>query len=135
MLILAIDPGKDKCGLAILKSDGAIKRRGIFPTASLHETMSKFNEEEAFAVIVIGNGTTSEDIQKTVKEQFPNCELHVIDEKGSTLAGRELWLDEGEHSALVAYLPRFLRRLFAPPALDDFAAIVLGRRHLEKRST
>ena len=135
MLILAIDPGRDKCGLAILKSDGSIKKRGIYPTVSLHETISKLNEEEALAVVVIGDGTTSEDIQKTVKEQLPSCEIHVIDEKGSTLAGRELWIDEGDHSTLEALLPRFLRKLFAPEALDDFAAVVLGRRHLEKRST
>ena len=135
MLILAIDPGKDKCGLAILQADGATKKRGIYPTASLHETISKFNEEEALAVVVIGDGTKSEDIQKIVKEQLPDCDIHVVDEKGSTLAGRELWLDEGIHSPLVAILPKFLRRLFAPDALDDFAAVVLGRRHLAKRST
>ena len=135
MLILAIDPGRDKCGIALLGKDGAIKKREIISTASLHERITKILEEAKLEAVVLGDGTTSDEVQKLIEELMPQCELHVVDEKGSTLAGRELWLDEGEHSTIVALLPRFIRKLFAPAALDDFAAVVLGRRHLDERST
>ena len=84
---------------------------------------------------MIGDGTTSEEIKKVVGQELSESKIEIIDEKGSTLAGRELWVTEGDHSTLLALMPSFLRRLFAPAALDDFAAVVLGRRYLEKSST
>jgi hypothetical protein len=54
--------------------------------------------------------------------------VHSVDEKNSTLEARPLYWQEYPRRGLLRLLPI---SLLAPPvAIDDFAAVVLGRRFL-----
>lgn len=57
----------------------------------------------------------------------------AVDERGTTLEGRDLWEACEGRRGWRRLLPRFLRLLAAPSVLDDWAAVALGRRWLRSR--
>ena len=44
MFFLGIDPGRDKCGVALLGSDGEIKFEEVVPTDELEATIIRLSE-------------------------------------------------------------------------------------------
>ena len=40
---MAVDPGRDKCGIAVLDNTGAIKFQQVIETSNLNLTLSELN--------------------------------------------------------------------------------------------
>ncbi|HEX8833666.1 MAG TPA: hypothetical protein VF719_05670, partial [Abditibacteriaceae bacterium] len=87
--VLAIDPGRDKCGFAIVRGDGEVLDRHIVARAEAVEYASSFSKKYTLTAIVIGDSTSS----KGLWEELKNAGLIVetINEKNSTFEARELY--------------------------------------------
>lgn len=126
--ILAIDPGREKCGVAAIEADGALLWCEIWPR---DELQTRLQVLAAPGIVVIGNATASREIVALLGEIWPQIEAQIIDERGSTLQAR----DEYWH----AHPPRGWRRLVPlslqtpPRPIDDYAALVIARRWVEER--
>ena len=135
--VLAIDPGKDKCGLAVLHCEGfdeqrvldAVIERRIAARDDVIEAIRHLLRQFPDSQIVIGHATTSGDLREELQREWPQLAIETVDETGSTLEARDLYWQ--------ANPPRGWRRLVPlssqvpPKPVDDFAAVVLAARYLK----
>lgn len=125
-VVLAIDPGRDKCGVAVAGAAGEVLQQLICARREVVDTITPLLAHHSISVIVLGHATTSRALQKELQQCLPQIKLKTVDETGSTLRARDLYWR--------AHPPRGWRRLLPlslqtpPRAIDDFAAVVLAQR-------
>jgi RNase H-fold protein (predicted Holliday junction resolvase) len=131
MSIAALDPGRDKCGFAVLDEDGRVLSQRVIQTQNLIAEITTAKATYGFSRLVMGNGTTSKEARQRLSE-VPALEILVRDEYRTTeMAKGEYWK---------ANPPKGWRRLLpvtmqVPPVpVDDFVAVILGRRYLKESS-
>ena len=123
--VLAIDPGRDKCGIAVLSPQGDILLHEIVPTGALETRVSELAAEYA-PRIIMGDGTTSAATKARIEAQVGAVTL--VDEYRTTEEGRRLYWAENPPRGWRRLLPRGLLTPTVP--VDDFAAVALARRFL-----
>lgn len=127
--ILGLDPGRDKCGVAVMIRQEVIYHQ-IIDSSKAIVTIQQLAETHAIELIVIGNGTTSQDWQTSIKSELNTVPVVAIDEKNSTLEARDRYW--------VIYPPQGLQRLIPqglrvpPRPVDDIVAILLIERYLSQ---
>lgn len=129
MIIAALDPGRDKCGFAVLSDSGEVLCQRVIATENLMTEVNAAKADYGFSRLLIGNGTTSKEAQGKLA-QIANLEVIVRDEYRTTeLAKQEYWQ---------VHPPKGWRRLIpvtmqVPPVpVDDFVAVILARRYLQE---
>lgn len=126
--VLAIDPGRDKCGVAVLVPDGRVLVQRVVPTVELDAAVGTLIQSYA-PTVIMGNGTTSAAAKARVEALGRTVTL--VDEYRTTDAAKVAYWE--------AHPPRGWRRLvprgmLVPPVpVDDFVAVILAQRFLEKR--
>jgi RNase H-fold protein (predicted Holliday junction resolvase) len=128
-VILAIDPGQEKCGLALLEQTGSCIWHRIVSRVELPSEIERILRDETIDRAVVGSGTTSRSLVSWLAEVFGADRVSVIDEKNSTFEARTLYFDLNPPRGFARFLPRGL--LSPPGPIDDYAAIILGRRYLK----
>ena len=123
--VLAIDPGRDKCGIAVLSPQGDILLHEIVPTGALETRVSELAAEYA-PRIIMGDGTTSAATKARIEVQVGAVTL--VDEYRTTEEGRRLYWAENPPRGWRRLVPRGLLTPTVP--VDDFAAVALARRFL-----
>ena len=125
-MIMGVDPGRDKCGVAVLNSAGKIKFSEVIPTENFETAIQKLAAQFEIEMVVLGNGTTHVEAEKKIRAI--NLPVTVIDEKYTTEeARREYWVQNP---------PRGWRRLLpvsmqVPPVpVDNIVAEILAKRYL-----
>ena len=130
MYILAVDPGREKCGLAVMRHDGKIFYQEVVETARLSIKVSRLVREYEAEALAIGDGTTSAAAQAAIKEAVPELKLAVLDEYRTT--------DEAKLRYWQKNHPRGWRRLLPttmqspPEPVDDYVAVILAERYFKK---
>jgi RNase H-fold protein (predicted Holliday junction resolvase) len=128
--IIAIDPGREKCGLAVVDAAGGLLGKSVVPTALVAGALAQHLEEHAASRVIVGDGTGSRDLRATVAERLPNLALDTVPEEHTTERALELWRDVEPPQGWRRLLPRSLR--FPRRPIDDFAAWILARDYLER---
>ena len=123
--VLAIDPGRDKCGIAVLSPQGDILLHEIVPTGALETRVSELAAEYA-PRIIMGDGTTSAATKARIEAQVGAVTL--VDEYRTTEEGRRLYWAENPPRGWRRLVPRGLLTPTVP--VDNFAAVALARRFL-----
>lgn len=133
MRILAIDPGKDKNGIALYDIQAkAVVLYQIVPSCEFASWLSRFIQEYPFEQVIVGDGTHSQTILEQVRVIAPQCMLAVVDEAYSTWEARQLYFELYPPRGLKRFLPRSLQTPARP--IDDLVAIVLLKRYLGELS-
>ena len=89
-MFMGIDPGRDKCGVAVLNSEGEIKFQSVVPTEELAGVIKNLTAEFEIKSVILGDGTTHKAAARKVSEAGLNFQL--VDEKHTTEeARREYW--------------------------------------------
>ncbi len=128
--IIAVDPGKDKCGMAVLGADGVVGWQGIIPTAELTAKATALSVEYGVKVIVMGNGTTSKRACAEITAALPDIAVDFVDEFKTTELARRDYFAAHPPKGWRRLLPRGLQ--VPPVPVDDYAAVRLGRKYLAK---
>ncbi len=128
-MILAVDPGSQKCGLAILDSSSKVLEKAICATANVAENVSALAIKYKVDAIVIGRGTNSKKIHDEVAKNNPHKKILFTKESHSTLEARKIYWHDNPPKGLLKLIPTSL--LFPPVPIDDYAAVVLGERYLK----
>ncbi len=126
-MFLGIDPGKSKCGLAVMGIDRKLWLQEIVPS---HATIGRIGEilrQYPVSIIVLGNGTTSQTWQEQLKKQ---ARVVVVDEKFSTLEARQRYWELHPPKGITKLIPPQFRIL--PRDLDDIVALILIERYLKQ---
>lgn len=120
MLIASFDPGK-YLGYALVDSNGELLQHGILELSQLH----RFEIPEE-AKIIVGNGTGSYAVADILARR--NLKVERVDERGTTLEGRELYFREHPPRPPWRWLPRGL--WWPAGSIDDYAAYAIALRFL-----
>ena len=90
--LAAVDPGRVKCGFAVLDAEGAVLFQKVIETLNLVREINDKYLRYAFTTLVLGNGTTSENARKRIEKALPNLRVMLVDEYRTTdMARRAYW--------------------------------------------
>lgn len=129
--IAAVDPGRDKCGIAVLDGQGGIIFHRTIATEKLEEAVREIWQREKPERLVIGDGTTSRQAIARLKKILPELTVETVDEYRTTDEAKLLYWSLNPPAGLKKLLP--VTMLTPPEPVDDLAAVVLGRRFLGRK--
>lgn len=127
--IIAIDPGRVKCGIAVLDATG-IRHRAIVEAGQLPATLASLVAEFQTQQVVVGSGTRAIESANLIKSEVPGVVVYLEDELYSTLEARRRYFQENPPRGWRRLLPLSLQ--VPPKPYDDFAAVIVGERFLAK---
>ena len=126
--ILAIDPGREKTGIAILKNSDVLEHK-IINSEELVQIIKSLLEKYIIKTIVMGNGTSSKKKYDLLKQEFIDGDIVLINEYRTTDEARKLYFQENPPKGWKKLIP--LGMQVPPVPVDDYAAIVIGRKYLK----
>ena len=130
--VLAIDPGTSKCGLALVRRTAQGNVVLIWHDVAATELVrSKLHEAYAaspFELVIIGDGTNSQNVVRDIREHLPSMATLIIDETGTSVQARERYWEYHPRTGWRRFLPATLQ--VPPGPVDAFAAMVLAERVL-----
>ena len=132
MIVAAIDPGREKCGVAVVAEDGNVLEQSVVATERLADEMASRVRRFSPEMILLGNGTTSKAAEAAVHEALPDMPVKIVDEYRTT--------DDAKRAYWKAHPPTGWRRFIptgmqVPPVpVDDFVAVILAQRYLSSRT-
>jgi RNase H-fold protein (predicted Holliday junction resolvase) len=129
--VLAIDPGRAKCGVAVVQQDGQALYRGIVAMESFAETITALIAAYHPQALVCGNGTGSKPILQILRVAAPALPLELVDETRTSERARARFVHENKPPLLQRLLPRSLRSPWLP--YDDYVAVLLAERYWQSR--
>jgi len=124
--VLAIDPGREKCGIAVVSSDDGVLAREIATTDGLSDCVAHLVSEYTPEVILIGSGTGSRAIASSLKDIAVRIE--IIDERLTTQKARQRYFKENPRKGWRRLIPIGL--LTPPQPYDDYAAVIMAEMFL-----
>ena len=127
-VIVSVDPGREKCGIAVVDSSGNILKRKVVTTSSVIDNLLELTEKYSADKILIGSGTNSKTIKKRIIDSIPNIPIDIVDETHSTEIARKVYFKEYPPKGIFKIIPIGLQ--IPPVPYDDFAAVVLAKKYL-----
>jgi len=128
--ILAVDPGTRKVGYAVLAHDGTVLAQGIAPNEGLAARFAGLAAEHLLAAVALGQGTNVRPVRLALEGL--GLPIALVDERETTLRARELFFADHPPRGWRRLIPRSLQ--LPPRPIDDYAAILIGRRYLDSGS-
>lgn len=125
-LVLAVDPGSEKCGVALVSEAGGVAYRSIVPTTGLIESIRTLVLQYRPVHLVCGAGTGSKAILRALGAAGIETPITPVDESYTSEAARRRYVEENPPRGLYRLLPRSLRTPSAP--YDDYVAVILAER-------
>jgi len=103
--LISIDPGKYKCGLVLAEiSEKKVYKAIILKSNLLEDYLMNLNTVEDISKIIIGNGTTSNEIRK--KLDFFKKEIIFFEEKNTTFRAKARYFELFPIRGLKSLIPR-----------------------------
>lgn len=131
-IVLAIDPGTAKCGMALALRDANGKLhvpwRAVSPLENFVARIHEAHDVEPFSLIIVGSGTHSKPVVAAIRAEFPSMGILVVDEKDTSLQARERYWEHNPRRGWRRFLPSTLQT--PPEPVDDFVALILAERVL-----
>lgn len=129
--ILGFDPGRDKCGLALVQRDGQPRHRQVVPSASVLQIVHQWAQLHGLTQVILGDQTSSRHWHDQLQQALPQCSITLIDERNSSLEARQRYWDYHPPRGWNWLLPKGLRT--PPTPYDDIVAQILVERYLEQQ--
>jgi len=124
--VLAIDPGRAKCGLAVVSRDEGVLARTIVGLADLADTARLLAARFEPQAVVVGGGTGAAVVTAAI------CSLpipvHVVDERLTTRNARARYFHDNPPRGWRRLVPKGL--LVPAEPYDDYAAVLLAEQFL-----
>ena len=130
--VIAIDPGKFKCGLVLAEiSEKKVYKAIIIKSELLENYLRNINTSESISKIIIGNGTTSKGIRE--KLYFLNKEIVTFEEKNTTFRAKARYFQLFPIRGLYYLMPREV--LLLNKNLDAISALIILEDYLKMKFT
>ena len=130
-MILGFDPGRDKCGLAVVGRERQLLYHQVVQSQDAIATIQQLCQQFVIETIVMGDQTTAKSWkQKIVGELGTSIPIVLVDERYSSLEARDRYWQMYPPKGIELLIPKGLRQ--PPRPVDDIVAILLIERYLEK---
>ncbi|MFM7613581.1 MAG: Holliday junction resolvase RuvX [Synechococcales cyanobacterium] len=127
--IIGFDPGRDKCGLAVMDTNRHLYYHQVHITFSIISMIQELLDQFRFTLMVMGNQTTSHYWQQRLRTELSQLPpIVLVDERFTTLAARDRYWQMYPPKNWERLIPAGLRLI--PRPVDDIAAIILIERYL-----
>lgn len=126
--VLAVDPGRCKCGVAVVRNSDNIEvlHRAVVSTEQISDILIDLCARYSPEAILIGNGTTA----SFVKEMADRLDrlVELVDERLTSVEARKRYFRENPPKGLRKFIPTSLQTPNVP--IDDYVAVILAERYL-----
>ena len=127
-MILGFDPGRDKCGIALMNQKREILYHQVVTSAQAVATLNSLVGHYHPQLIVMGDGTTAKTWKQELETQLTSSiSLVMVDERNSTLQARARYWKMYPAKGLTRLIPQGMR--IPPRPVDDIVAILLIERY------
>lgn len=134
--VIAVDPGSEKTGIAIVTEEEGAVAIAITPSDRLEESivhwLETYGDAYEMKSIVLGDGTHHKEFLPLLQElgELWHLPITVVDERFSTREGRLLYFEINPLKGIKKWLPL---SFFEPPGpVDDYTAWVIGKRYWQR---
>jgi RNase H-fold protein (predicted Holliday junction resolvase) len=125
---LGIDPGRQKCGLALITGTKRTVLLNVCVLKDLAASVSRIVEISPGLVFLLGDGTGHRGVRSVLEEGFPGVPLKLVDELKTSEEARELFFRDNPPRGLKRLVPRGL--LTTGEMIDAYAAKAIVFRYL-----
>ncbi len=130
-VILGFDPGKDKCGVAVMGLDRQLQYHEVVSSSSVIAAMDDLYQKYPISLLVMGNQTTSKRWKQQIQEKLSSSvNIILVDERYTSLEARDRYWLMYPPKGLNKLLPKGMRT--PPRPIDDIVAILLIERYLNR---
>ncbi|WP_414752789.1 pre-16S rRNA-processing nuclease YqgF [Anabaena sp. CCY 9910] len=130
-VILGFDPGKDKCGLAVMGLDRQLYYHQVVAAADAIAIINTLRQQFPISMLVMGNQTTAKRWKQQLQQELAEAlNIVLVDERYSTLEARDRYWQMYPPQGLIKLLPHGMRQ--PPRPIDDIVAILLIERYLSR---
>lgn len=129
-VILGFDPGRQKCGLAIMGLDRSLYYHRVIQAESAVATIQDLRQQFPVSMVVMGNQTSASEWKQRLTENTDPPRVVLVDERYSTLEARDRYWQMYPPRGVLRLLPKGMRT--PPRPIDDIVAILLIERYLER---
>ncbi len=124
--VIGVDPGTDKCGIAVVAGDGSLLFQQSLPLAEVQQRVGELIQRYPGAEVIVGRGTGRKGVLEALRRL--GIRPRLVDELASTLEARRVYWQHNPPRGWRRLLPRGM--LLPPEPIDGWAAYVLARRYL-----
>ena len=132
--VLAVDPGRDKCGVAVVEREGMVLHKKVVLRSRLADAVSALVNQYPVAKIIVGNGTTSKEVMALLGNfmiQGRKLSVVKVDEYRSTDEARAYYWVENPPQGWKKLIPVSMQ--VPPVPVDDYVAVILAKRYFKNR--
>jgi RNase H-fold protein (predicted Holliday junction resolvase) len=136
-MLIGFDPGRDKCGVAIMApssvkpSQGEVLLHEVVASAQAIDRLRQLIQTYApIARLILGDQTASKFWRAQLSAAFPGLPIVTVDERHSSLEARDRYWQMYPSTGWMRLLPQGLKQ--PPRPIDDIVAILLIERYLQK---
>ena len=130
--VLAIDPGKSKCGLILAEiSEKKVYKAIILKSELLENYVRNLIAAEDISQIIIGNGTTSREIKE--KLNYFKKEIITFEEKNTTYRAKARYFELFPINGLKFLMPREV--FILNKNLDAISALIILEDYCKTKFT
>ncbi len=127
-MILGFDPGRDKCGLAVMGREPKLYYHQVVPAEKAITTMVGLRQQFQISLIVMGDQTTAKEWQQKIIQELLSISIVMVDERYTSLEARDRYWQMYPPTGLSRLIPQGMRQ--PPRPVDDIVAILLIEKYL-----
>jgi RNase H-fold protein (predicted Holliday junction resolvase) len=130
-MILGFDPGREKCGIAVMGNDSQLYYHQVILAADVPKILTSLCQQFTIETVVMGDQTTSKMWKQKLTEILPkSLSIIQVNERYSTLEARDRYWQLYPPKGLTRLIPKGMRT--PPRPIDDIVAIILIERYLNQ---
>jgi RNase H-fold protein (predicted Holliday junction resolvase) len=129
-VLLGFDPGKSKCGLAVMGLDRKLHFQAVVRSDEAITQIQQLLDRYSISLLVMGDRTTSKQWKAKLSENFPNLRTITVDEQYSSEEARKRYWQIYPARGFLKLIPLGMRS--PNRAIDDIVAIILIERYLNR---
>ncbi len=136
MVVLAIDSGTHKCGLAVVSIEKGVLYKEVVAFEELAQRSSAILKNFQVDKLVLGDRTNSKKVAEILNSSGVAAKgggIIFVDEDASTLEGRRRYFQVNKRKGLWRLIPIGLQ--IPPVPYDDYVAVVLAERYFRLLSS
>lgn len=130
-VILGFDPGRQKCGLAVMGVDRRLYYHEVVTAEDTIAVIQSLRQQFPISLLVMGDQTSSKAWrQKLTTGLAEPLRVITVDERHSSLEARDRYWQMYPPTGLTLLVPKGMRT--PPRSIDDIVAILLIERYLQR---
>ena len=129
-MLLGFDPGKRKCGVAVMGLDRKLHFQSVISSQEAIAQVRNLLDSYPISLMVMGDQTASKQWKAELRSAFPDLRIITVDERYSSEEARQKFWQIYPAQGLMKLVPLGMRSPDRP--IDDIVAAILIERYLSR---